>query len=79
MRGVFINDLDARQGVRQGRHSFIGLRPGGAVAALEFFVKQTNGGLETLELYRANVAPDRLLGCAARVRASRSCGRRCMR
>ena len=32
-----------------------------AVAALEFFVKQTNGGLETLELYRANVAPDRLL------------------
>ena len=32
-----------------------------AVAALEFFVKQTNGGLQTLELYRANVAPDRLL------------------
>ena len=41
-----------------------------AVAALEFFVKQTNGGLQTLELYRANVAPDRLLELAARVRAS---------
>ena len=81
VRGVFINDRDARQGVWQGRHSFIGLRPRGAGRRGARVLRQAD---ERRPWRRWScIAPtSRRIGSwssAARVRASRSCGRRCMR